>query len=165
MGRGYFTEEEIAQLKMNPYVSDVDEKRVIYTNEFKNIFVDEYNRGKKPSKIFKDHGFDVKVLGSKRIERASARWRESYKAGVLGSRNYTMKTRTETINALRAENSLLKSLCEKMVEQGNKPPEIREVCTTIRQITDNEEYSQCLPQLCSAVGITEKAYMKEIAKR
>lgn len=44
----------------------------------------EYIAGKKPTQIFKDAGFDPKILGSKRIERASARWRESYASGTLG---------------------------------------------------------------------------------
>lgn len=45
--------------------------------------MEEYIEGKKPTQIFKDAGFDPSVLGSKRIERASARWRESYASGSL----------------------------------------------------------------------------------
>lgn len=73
MGRGLFSEKEIAELAANPYVIDVDEKSVVYSNEFKLHFMEEYMRGKGPTQIFKDAGFDVKALGSKRIERACAR--------------------------------------------------------------------------------------------
>lgn len=85
MARGRLSEEEMKVLRENPYVSDVAENRIIYTNEFKFRFMKEYLEGKKPTKIFKDAGFEPKILGSKRIERAAHRWRESYAAGSLGS--------------------------------------------------------------------------------
>lgn len=85
MARGILTPEELDILKANPYVSDVEESRIIYTNEFKFLFIQEYQNGKKPTQIFKDAGFDPKVLGAKRIERAASRWKKSYEAGGLGS--------------------------------------------------------------------------------
>lgn len=85
MARGRLSKEEVKILKQNPYVSDVEETRIIYTNEFKFLFMKEYLDGKKPTQIFVDAGFDPKILGSKRIERAAHRWRESYAAGSLGS--------------------------------------------------------------------------------
>lgn len=84
MGRGNLTLEEINILKKNPNVASVNENRIIYSTEFKFHFMKEYTSGKKPTRIFKEAGFDAAILGSKRIERASARWRESYKAGSLG---------------------------------------------------------------------------------
>ena len=85
MARGRLSEEEVKILRQNPYVSDVEETRIIYTNEFKFLFMKEYLEGKKPTQIFREAGFDPKMLGSKRIERAAHRWRESYAAGSLGS--------------------------------------------------------------------------------
>lgn len=85
MARGRLTPEELDILKANPYVSDVEESRIIYTNEFKFLFIQEYQNGKKPTQIFRDAGFDPKVLGAKRIERAASRWKKSYEAGGLGS--------------------------------------------------------------------------------
>ena len=87
MGRGNLNEEEIRTLRKNPYVVDVNERGVSYSKDFKFLFIKEYMQGKKPTEIFKDAGFDVKVLGSKRIERACARWKESYEAGTLGARS------------------------------------------------------------------------------
>ena len=86
MGRGRLTMEEIRKLKANPYVEDVNENRITYTEEFKKLFVKEYFSGKKPMRIFQDAGLDVKILGSKRIERCSARWREANAAGNLGEK-------------------------------------------------------------------------------
>ena len=85
MGRGKLTEEEIKVLKQNPFVSDAGGSRILYTNEFKYRFMEEYLAGKKPTQIFRDAGFNPKMLGSKRIERATQRWKESYNAGTLGS--------------------------------------------------------------------------------
>lgn len=135
MARGRLTEEEIKILKQNVYVSDVEEYRVIYTNEFKFLFIKEYMEGKKPTQIFKDAGFDPKILGSKRIERAAHRWKESYAAGSLGSyqdgtirkrRKWAIKdlqnnfqyekyleildAQQEKIEALEAENERLRML-------------------------------------------------------
>lgn len=84
MGRGLLNEKELEIIRKNPYVSDADESRIIYTNEFKHLFMKEYNSGKKPSQIFREAGLPPEILGSKRIERACFRWRESYAAGTLG---------------------------------------------------------------------------------
>ena len=85
MARGLLTEEEINVLKQNPFVHDVSETRILYTNKFKFHFMKEYLDGKKPTQIFVEAGFDAKMLGSKRIERAAHRWKESYAAGSLGA--------------------------------------------------------------------------------
>lgn len=84
MGRGRLTDQEKEILNSNPYVVKVNGNNIIYSTEFKKKFMEEYLSGKGPTAIFKDAGFDVKILGSKRIERASARWKESYAAGSLG---------------------------------------------------------------------------------
>ncbi len=84
MARGILFPAEIEQLKANPNVLFVDENRIVYTNQFKHHFMNEYLTGKGPTQIFRDAGFEPKMLGSKRIECATARWKESYKAGTLG---------------------------------------------------------------------------------
>ncbi len=81
MGRGNLAEWEIEILRQNPFVVSVKNNRIVYAEEFKYRFMREYNRGKGPSQIFKDAGFDIRILGTKRIERASARWRECYESG------------------------------------------------------------------------------------
>lgn len=85
MTRSKLTQQEIQELRENPYVVDVDEKRIIYSDEFKQRFIEEYMCNRKPSQIFRDAGFDVAALGSKRIERACYRWRVSFRAGTLVS--------------------------------------------------------------------------------
>lgn len=83
MGRGSFTLAELHDLETNPNVIRVSDNRIIYTRAFKVHFVDEYRKGKKPTQIFREAGFDTKVLGSKRIERAAANWKETYLKNTL----------------------------------------------------------------------------------
>lgn len=127
MGRGTLSGDEIRTLKENPYVEAINGSRIVYSEEFKKLFVKEYFEGKKPMRIFQDAGFDVKVLGSKRIERCSARWREANASGGLGPKieanNFYEKNENEkqmmrrTIKAQQAEIEQLK-LQIRRLEQG-----------------------------------------------
>lgn len=76
MGRGALSKEEVSILKENKYVIDVYENRVFYSKNLKDFFIKKYLEGMRPKKIFIEAGFDPEILGSKRIERAAARWRE-----------------------------------------------------------------------------------------
>lgn len=67
MGINYFTEEQVKQLMMNPYVKKVGEKSITYTEEFKELFMTKYRQGIPPSEILKDLQFDVSALGESRI--------------------------------------------------------------------------------------------------
>lgn len=78
-----FTDEQRELLNKNPYVESVEASRIIYTEAFKVYYVKNYLAGKKPTEIFVSAGFDPSILGNKRIERASARWRKLYADGQL----------------------------------------------------------------------------------
>ena len=75
MGKNYFTPEQVEQLRKNKYVKHVSEKAITYTEEFKEVFMMEYNSGKLPSQILTEMGFDCKVLGEARIDGISRRTR------------------------------------------------------------------------------------------
>lgn len=185
MGRGNFTKEEMEILLRNPYVSDVNEKSISYSTEFKFLFMEEYIEGKRPTQIFRDAGFDIKILGSKRIERACARWKESYESGTLGERSavlckspspkdpeatsekmesgkkYTIdrcRQQEEIIKKLRAEIQLLRRFyeCEQQ-ETGQSLPRT-EVCRIIEDIAQQEEYHRCISHLCKAAGISRNTF-------
>ena len=78
MGIKYFTEEEIEYLSSNIYVESVNEKQITYTIEFKQFFVREYMNGKGPTLIFESVGLYKRMLGAKRIEKATSRWMKAY---------------------------------------------------------------------------------------
>lgn len=117
MGRGNLNEEEIRTLRKNPYVVDVNERGVSYSKDFKFLFIKEYMQGKKPTAIFRDAGFDVKALGSKRIERACARWKESYEAGTLGVRSAKLE-KYGSAGARRIENDAIDDEIDRLKESA-----------------------------------------------
>lgn len=61
MGNRYFTDEEVKLLQSNPYVKKVTKKSIAYSEEFKQLFIDDYENGMSPSSIFKKYGFDLNV--------------------------------------------------------------------------------------------------------
>lgn len=73
MGKKYFTLEQVEQLRKNKYVKHVSEKAITYTEEFKEVFMIEYNSGKLPSQILFEMGFDYKALGQLRIDSITRR--------------------------------------------------------------------------------------------
>jgi len=77
MSQILFKEYEIDQLKANSNVKRVSEKAITYTDAFKERFLEEYHAGKSPGQIFRDHGFDVRILGEHRVLCASKRWRRA----------------------------------------------------------------------------------------
>lgn len=126
MGRGYLSENEKKILLKNPYVLEVKGNRIIFSEEFKTYFMKEYIGGKGPTSIFTEAGFDKKILGSKRIERAAARWKEIYEAreveGVQREKQISQKQKENSIQkkieALESETMLLRNqisiLCKKL---------------------------------------------------
>lgn len=100
MAAKVFTEEQRKILSKNPNVESVEKTRIIYTEAFKSYYVKNYLTGKKPTEIFIEAGFDPSILGNKRIERASARWRKLYADGQLiidTKENISVETKEEKI--------------------------------------------------------------------
>ncbi|KIX90962.1 hypothetical protein TP70_05365 [Staphylococcus microti] len=91
MSKRLFTENEIADLKLNKFVQNVTPKAITYTEEFREHFVEEYEKGKLPSQIFREAGFDTTILG----ERV-----KSFKKRVLA-----MKKRPEGLRDTRKDSS------------------------------------------------------------
>lgn len=92
MGKNYFTIEQIEVLKSNPYVKNVSEKGITYTDEFKEIFLKEYKTNPFPAYIFEKYGLPISILGQQRISNCSNRWR-------------TQESRVEGIKDTRRDNS------------------------------------------------------------
>lgn len=85
MSKITFSTTEVKMLQKNPNVQSVSERSITYTDSFKNKFMDEYLGGKLPRQIFIENGFDVDVIGMKRIEQSAYRWKKAYeKEGLIG---------------------------------------------------------------------------------
>lgn len=121
MGKIYFTPEQVEQLKQNKYVKNVSEKAITYTDEFKEVFLLEYNSGKLPSQIVVEMGFDCKVLGRKRIDGIVQRIKkqsvrpEGFKDTRIGNSGRPLTrdlSQEEIIERQKAEIELLKAKVE-----------------------------------------------------
>ncbi len=79
MKNGKFTKKERKYLLSLDAVENVTEIQIRYSDKFKQEFLERYKKGDKPLQIFTDAGFTKELIGYKRIERASARWRAAEK--------------------------------------------------------------------------------------
>lgn len=136
MSTKLFTEKEIKILSKNPYVKTVTTNAITYSEEFKNILIDQYEKGRFPREIFEDCGFDIEIIGMDRVRSSAMRWRRAYrKGGVLGLRDTRVgnsgRPRERELlaeekyvrleaenNLLKAENELLKKI--RFAERGLK---------------------------------------------
>lgn len=80
MSRKLFTEEQQQLLRQNPYIYSVTETRITLTKEFKELFMTAYKAGESPRKILEDHGFDISLIGERRIWSISQHIRTEYKS-------------------------------------------------------------------------------------
>lgn len=79
MSRKLFTEEQQQLLRQNPYIYSVTETRITLTKKFKELFMTVYKAGESPRKILEDHGFDISIIGERRIWSISQHIRTEYK--------------------------------------------------------------------------------------
>lgn len=128
MSNKIFTQDEIEILSSNKYVKRVSAKGITYTDEFKRLFLAANEKGKIPTIIFKECGFDLDILGLDRVRSCGKRWRAAYREdGILGlqdtriensgrprEKDLTLEEKYERLMAqnklLKAENELLKKL-------------------------------------------------------
>lgn len=81
MSQNLFTEYQIKELEKNVF----PERSITYQPDFKTKAVLEYQKGKIPSQIFIEHGFNLEYIGKKQPRRCLQRWRETYeKFGEVG---------------------------------------------------------------------------------
>jgi hypothetical protein len=122
-----FTSKEVETLATNIYVKSVSPKGITYTDEFKELFIAQTLEGRFPVEIFRDCGFDVEVVGHKRMKACRSRWTLAYqKDGVMGLRDTRVGnsgrkkdvelSAEERYAKLEAENRLLKAEVELLKE-------------------------------------------------
>ena len=122
MERNYFTNEEIEILSKNNYVKKVTNKTISFTKEFKELFIEESNKGKGPTRIFIEQGFSPYILGSERIKKFSVRIKKKAKNNLSFDDNRGKKATgrpkkvkeefsslEDEITFLKHQNSLLKA--------------------------------------------------------
>jgi transposase len=136
MSKKIFTEKEMELLSNNPYVKSVSSKGITYTDDFKQLFISENEKGKLPRQIFEECGFDIDLIGMKRVQSSGKRWRATYREnGLIGlkdtrsdssgrplKRELTLEEKYKRLeaqnNLLKAENERLKKI--RFLERGMK---------------------------------------------
>ena len=108
MGINYFSDEQVKELEKNPYVKKVSIKSITYSEEFKELFWIDLQKGMMPGNIFRKYGFDPHMLGSSRTNKFTSRLRKeaAREVGFKDTRS-TNSGRPSTKN-LTAEEQLEK---------------------------------------------------------
>lgn len=122
MDKNYFTDEEVETLSKNKYVKKVTNKTISFTKEFKELFIEESNTGKGPTRIFIEQSFNPYTLGYCRIISFSKRIKKKNKKGLPFDDNRGKKSTgrpkkdkeqfsslEEEIEFLKHQNSILKA--------------------------------------------------------
>lgn len=73
MSKKLLTREQIKKLEENPYVKSATSRVITFTPEFKKWAYDQMHYGKPINQIFEEAGFDLAVVGKKRMENFRAR--------------------------------------------------------------------------------------------
>ena len=184
MSKKTFSDEEVRSLSNNKCVKKVSNKSITYTNEFKIHFIAEYNNWKSPRTIFEEAGFNIDVIGLRRIDCSSSRWRKAYNEnGVLGlddtRRNNSGRPREREVtkddiiakqNAeieyLKAEVELLKKLelQERQVKKGKLVA--AEVFSLIEGlINDSTKNYFSVSHLCAIADVSRSGYYRYLKNK
>ena len=116
MSVNYFTDQQVAKLRKNPYVKNVSNKAITYEEKFKEYFYLEKAKGFTPSQIFEKAGFDIKVVGQSRIIQFSRRIKiqaardegfSDTRKGKSGRHAKKALTDEEIIERLKQKNKIL----------------------------------------------------------
>ncbi len=80
-----FSKKELKLLQKNDNIQNITENIITYSEDFRMKFMLEHLTGTPPRVVFEKYGFDVEIIGIKRVERSASRWRKLYKKdGLLG---------------------------------------------------------------------------------
>lgn len=78
-----FTVEEQEELLRNPYTRTVTDTMIKFTDEFNDLFIKRHSQGVGPSMIFRDCGYDLNIIGKKRIVNYYNRLQRTYRYHTL----------------------------------------------------------------------------------
>lgn len=81
MSKLRFSKDDIEKLKDNPYILNISEKAITYTDEFKEKFMELYSKGKMPTEIFRLCEIYPEIIGQKRIDMVAYRLKKKLEYG------------------------------------------------------------------------------------
>lgn len=103
-----FTQEELLELRSNPYVKSITPKMIRFTTEFKEIFWELYKKGTSPTSIMFKLGFDPEVLGESRINGIMQHIKEAADSGEGFRESRKSNTLVENIGGLSPSKALIR---------------------------------------------------------
>ena len=87
-----YTKKQIKELKENPYTLKVDENRIFFTIDFKEIFWTKYQAGMSPRQILKELNYNLDYFGQKQIDSIVQRIKKEALGGEF-TEGYNRKKR------------------------------------------------------------------------
>lgn len=104
-----FTEEEKLELLSNKFTRSVTGHTIKFTDEFNDLFMARHNNGVRPSTIFKDCGYNLDLIGHRRVENYYNRLRttiayqnKQMQTQLLQSQVYTDYCKLPPLQAIEA---------------------------------------------------------------
>lgn len=182
MSKVLFSESEILKLQKNKNVLNVSEKAITYRDEFKRLFIEEYMSGKLPRDIFMENGFNVDVIGIKRIEQSAYRWKVAYKEnGIVGltdtrkgssgrplerelTPQETIERQAAQIKMLESQVDLLKKLdvAERMLINKSKNLKASDIFQLIHDTIESNRFKNMTSYFCELLEVSRSGYYNYI---
>lgn len=180
MSKKIFTPEQMNELSTNKYVKNITEKGITYTDEYKEHFIKEREKGKLVSQIFEESGFDTEVLGSDRISSCGKRWKKAYdEKGAYGlqdsrknssGRPCKRELTTEEIIAkkdaqielLKMENEFLKKSEQQEGQVKKSKLSAKQIFEIINYLTKQPNNKYSVKQLCVLSGVSRSGYYSHL---
>jgi transposase len=85
MIKSKFTEGQMKELQKNKNVVKCSDKAITYSKDFKLLAVQKYMDGKIPREIFREAGFDLRVIGKDSYNGSLTRWNRSLRTTGLNN--------------------------------------------------------------------------------
>lgn len=76
-----YTKNQISELSKNPYTFQINNKRILFTIEFKKLFWIKYQAGMSPRAILKELNYNLDCFGQKQIDSITQRIKKEALAG------------------------------------------------------------------------------------
>ena len=182
MSKILFSKEDIINLEKNNNILRVSERSITYTNEFKRLFIEEYMAGKLPREIFAENGFDIDIIGLKRIEQSAARWKNLYeKDGIIGlddsrkcasgrprsrelSKEEIIERQEAKIKLLESQVELLKKLdtTERLLINRSKNLKITDIFELIGTTIKENNFKNLTGYFCKLLSVSRSGYYNYI---
>lgn len=178
MSKVIFSSKDINNLQANPNVKRVSELAITYEDDFKKKFMEEYLGGKSPRQIFEENGFDINILGIKRVEQSAYRWKKAYeKDGIIGlvdtrktasgrplerelSQEEIIERQEAKIKILEEQVNLLKKLdmTERRLVKENQTLTKSRIFQLIHETITKNGFRNVTKYFCEFLGVSRSGY-------